>query len=108
MDDALLVGSVECIANLRRVLKSLSDRQRTLEYSAFDILHDQVVRPDIMQRANVGVIQGGYGVRFALESFGELFVRNLDCDNAIQPCIASFVDFAHPTSAKEREDLVWP
>ena len=108
MHDALLVGGVECIANLRCVLKSLSDRQRTPEYSAFDVLHDQVVRPDIMQRANVGVIQGSYCVRFALESFGELFVRNLDRDHAIQPRIVSFVDFAHPTGAKEREDLVWP
>ena len=89
-------------------MKSLSDRQGTSEYGAFDILHDQVVRPDIMQGANMGVIQGGYGVRFALEAFRELFVRNLDRDNAIQPCIASFVDFAHSTGAQKREDLIGP
>lgn len=93
MDNALPMGSIECIANLRCVVKSLSNRQRTSEYRPFDVLHDQVVRPDIVQRANVRVIQRSYGVRFALEPFGELFVRNFDRDNAIQPCIASFVDF---------------
>jgi hypothetical protein len=69
MDDALLVGGIECIANLRCVVKSLSNRQRTSEHRPFDVLHDQVVRPDIVQRANVRVIQRSYGMRFAFEAF---------------------------------------
>ena len=108
MNDALLVGSVEGIANLHRIIKSLGDTQRTSERGTFDVLHDQVVRPDIMQGANVRMIQRGHGVRFALEAFGEPFVRNLDRDHAIQPCIASFVDLTHPSSAKERDDFIRP
>jgi hypothetical protein len=69
MDDALPVGRVECIADLGCVVKSLSDGQRASECGTFHLLHDQVVRPDVVQGANVGVIQRGYGVRFALEAF---------------------------------------
>src|ERR1700733_10929783 len=65
--------------------QGLRQRRWSLERSTLDVLHYKVVRPDIMQRANVGMIQGGYGVRFSLEAFGELFIRNLDRDNAIQP-----------------------
>jgi hypothetical protein len=40
MDDALLVGSVECIANLHRLVKNLGDGQRPSEYGPFHVLHD--------------------------------------------------------------------
>jgi len=45
-------------------------------------------------------------VRFALEALGEPLVRNLDGDDAIQPRVASLVDFSHTAGAQGRGDLV--
>ena len=39
---------------------------------AFDVLHHQVVRADVVELADVGMIQGGDGAGFALEAFAEL------------------------------------
>jgi hypothetical protein len=53
MADALLVRSVEHIANLCGVLQWLIDRERSFENRALDALHDQVIRPHIVGLANV-------------------------------------------------------
>jgi hypothetical protein len=52
------------------------------------------------------MVQGGDSVRFALESFGELFFGNLDGDNAVQSRVAGFVDFAHAACTEGIRDLV--
>ena len=43
---------------------------------AFDELHDEVVGTDVVELADVRVIQCGDGAGFALEAFGE-FARRL-------------------------------
>src|SRR5579864_9656454 len=80
--------------------------QWSLQGRALDVLHHQVVWPDIVQGADVGMVQGRDRVRFALEALGELLVGNLDGDGAIQPRIASFVDLAHAARADGRDDLI--
>ena len=72
MRDALLVRGIERIANLHRILQRLIDRQRPLERRAFDVLHHQIIRADIVELADVGMIQRRNRLRFALESFAEL------------------------------------
>jgi hypothetical protein len=66
------VGSVDGIANLRSVLQGLRKRQWPLEGHAFNELHHQIVRPDIVQAADVGVVQrsddAGDGSRFARDT----------------------------------------
>jgi hypothetical protein len=52
------------------------------------------------------MVQGGDSVRFALEALGELLVGNFDRDDATEPRVASFVDFADAASAQGRGDLV--
>ena len=106
MSDALLVCGVECVANLCGILQCLIDRQRPLESRALDVLHHQVIRPDIVERANVGMIQRRHGASFALETLAELFVRNLDCDDSIEPRVARLVHFTHATRADGRNNFV--
>jgi hypothetical protein len=57
-----------------------------------------VVRPDITKGAYVGVVQGRDRMGFALKALGELFVGNLDCDNAIQSRVAGLIDLTHVIS----------
>jgi len=72
MRDALLVRHVERIANPGGLSQSLMDGQRALKRRAVDVLHGEIIRTDIMQRADIRPFQGGNGPRFALEAFGKL------------------------------------
>ena len=107
MGDALLVRGVERVANLHRVLQCLIERQRPLERRALDVLHHQVIRPNIVQRANVGMIQRRHGASFALETLTELGLGSFDRNDAIEARVASLVHFAHSARTDWRKDFVW-
>src|SRR6516165_6601189 len=104
MNDALFVSGAERIANLGRVLQYLIERQRPLERSALDELHHQVVRPDVINLADIRVIQSRDGPCLACNAFGELFVDCLDSDNAMESRIARLVHLAHAAGAAELSD----
>ena len=79
--------------------------------------HDEVVTVDagdVVNRADVRVIQGGNGPRFALKPRAELGIVaeaircQLEGDNAVQTGISGFVHFAHAARTCEFEDLVRP
>ena len=106
MGDALLVRGVERVANLHRVLQRLIDRQRPLERRALDVLHHQVIRPDIVKLADVRMIQRRDGAGFALETLAELGLGNLDGDDAIKARVAGLIHFAHPAGAERGKDFV--
>jgi hypothetical protein len=61
---------------------------------------------------DVGMIERGQPLRFALESCESFriasgkFRQNLDGDVAIQPWIVRSIDLAHPAGAERRDDLV--
>ena len=67
--NALLVRGFQGVQNLRSVFDGLRRGERTPERSAIDVLHHQVIRADVVERADVGMIQRGHGARFALEAF---------------------------------------
>src|SRR5262249_25895448 len=106
MRDALLVCSVECITNLCCILQRLIDGQRTLEGRALDVLHHQVIRPDIVKLADVEMVQGPDSPPFTLESFAELVLGSLDRHDAIEACIPCLVDFTHPAHTNGPENLI--
>jgi hypothetical protein len=56
----------------------------------------------------VRMIQLRDGARLALEPVAEVFPGDFDGDDAIQPSVASFIDFAHPARANGRKNLVRP
>jgi hypothetical protein len=93
MDDALPVRDFERGRDLRAVAKDLFERKRPAlqaigERLAFDQLHDDVVQPvvvtDVVQRADVRMIQRRDRLRFTIEAgmklrvAGQAFRKDLD------------------------------
>ena len=95
MDDALLVRGFERRRDLARDAQRLVERKsgrraRTLREQlgqrlAFDQLHHQVVGPDVVQRADVGMIQRRHRACFPLEALGEALGGDLDGHVAAEP-----------------------
>jgi len=67
---------------------------------------------DVMDGADVGMIQGGSGPRLALESAqrfpvaSQIVRQELEGDEATEPCVLRFVDHAHSAAAELRDDAV--
>ena len=94
MYDVLPVSSIECIRYFYRDTKCLLEWKRTAlqalrQRLTFQIFHDQellvVVFTNIVERADVRMIQAGNGLRFAFESLlahriiGHFFRQDFDC-----------------------------
>ena len=94
---------------------------------ALDELHDEEVdfatsapvrfqlwplTSDVIQRADIWMIERGHRACLALESGAPVDVgrerarKYLDCNVAAQPRIARPIDFAHPAGAERLDDLV--
>jgi hypothetical protein len=83
---------------------------------AFEVLHDQVVgavlRADVVELADIGMIQGGEGAGFAFEALlqfgrgGEVRGEDLDGDGAVQAGVAGAIDFTHAAGAERRFDFI--
>ena len=73
---------------------------------------DAVLFADVVQRADVRVVQAGDGLRFALEALlhlgvvGEVRRQDLDRDRAVQPRVGGLVDLAHAAGAEGAGDFV--
>ncbi len=75
MRDAFFVRGVEGIADLRGVFQRLVERQRAFERRPVDKLHHQIVGSDVVQVADVGMIERGDGAGLALETLVEFVLR---------------------------------
>ena len=110
MDDPLPVRSGQGVGNLHPEFDCLPHLHRAGEGLALDVLHHQVlglaILSDVMQRADVRMIQSRDRTRLALESIGELGLEDLDRDGAVQSCVAGAVDVAHPTFPDEGGQFV--
>jgi len=86
------------------------------ERLAFEILHDEEVgalfATDVMERADVRMVQRRDGARFAVEAFAELRIRrqrvrqDLDRHRAIEARIARPIHLPHAARAEGRLDLI--
>ncbi len=72
MNDPAVVGVFDGLGNLFGDAKGVGDRQRTRERLAFDQLHhDRLTSAAVLEpidRRDVGMIEGGKQLGFALES----------------------------------------
>ena len=83
---------------------------------AFDVLHDEVVQTvllaDVVEGADVRMVELGDGFGFALETglelgaFGEVLGKDLDGNGAVEAGVRGFVDLAHATGSDGSEYLV--
>jgi hypothetical protein len=86
-------------ASASRPSESSLRRQGTLERSAFNVFHYKEIRTNIVQGADVRMIQRGDGAGFLLEAGAVAFGEALDRDRAIQTRVASLPHFAHAARA---------
>src|SRR5689334_23833 len=85
MSNSLAVGAVERIRDLDAQTKHLLHRQRTFQNLALDVFHHEVVRADVMQRADVRMIQRGHGLRLPSETLAEALGGDLDGYDTVEP-----------------------
>ena len=115
MDDALAMRLVERVGDLGGDLQRLVERKRPFleargQRLAVEMRHDEVVRavdvPDVVDAADVRMVQRGDGPRLAFETraqigiAGDVTRQDLDRDGAIEARVAGLVDLAHPACAK--------
>ena len=110
MDDPLPVRSGQGVGNLHPEFDRLPHLHRAGEGLALDVLHHQIlglaILSDVMERADVRMIQSRDRTRLTVETVGELGLEDLDRDGAVQSCVAGAVDVAHPARPDEGGQFV--
>jgi hypothetical protein len=97
-----LAGIQDCRVQRERAALE-PGRQRV----ALHQFHDQVVGPDVVEGADVRMVQGGYRARLALEPLAELLLCGLDRDGAAQSRVDRAKHVAHAAFAELVFDAVW-
>ena len=121
VDDAVRVGVGQRVSQLVRDRQQLTRRDGTapdarLQRLAVETLHDEVVDarvvPDVVERADVRMLEVGDHPGFTLEAFPPIGIgrriagEDLDGDRAAETKVARFVDLTHAPDAEEAEDFV--
>src|SRR5712691_3728873 len=122
MDEAMIVSGGKAPRDLDTVLDRLADRQRAatkalaqgfaLEQFGNDVRRT-VVRPNVVNRKNVGMIQTRRGARLLLEAplavrvIGKVRGQNLYRDIAAQTGIPGAVHLTHSSGADWPNHFVW-
>ena len=121
MDDALAMRLVERVGDLDGDLQRLVERERPFleargQRLALEMRHDQVVRAidaaDVVDAADVGMVQRGDGAGLALEPGPQIGIasnltrQDLDGDRSIEACVAGSVDLAHAAGSEGGDDLI--
>ena len=112
MNDALGVRLDQRRHDLRGIQQRRFHRERSAfqpcrQRFALHQFHHQVVRPNVVERADVRVVQRGNRARLALETGAELLVSDLDGDGAAQSRVDRPKDLAHAAFAELAFDAVW-
>jgi hypothetical protein len=121
VDDALGVCRIEGVGNLDRQVQKLRrlhglPTNAVLERLALQKLHGDeglaLVLVDVVDRADVGVVEGGAGLGLALEPLQgdgvaeELLGQELQRDGPVEAGVLGLVDDTHAAAANLLEDAV--
>src|SRR5713101_2520547 len=121
VNDSFGVGGIERVGDFDAERKQSFQFHGTLgdavlQRRAFQKLHGDEGFPtlltDVMDRADVGMIQCGRGLRFSLESGesmripGYIFRQELERHETVETSIFSFVDDSHPAATELFDDAV--
>jgi hypothetical protein len=108
----IAVKNAACVRRVQRVGNLAGQPHRfvsshwTAERFALEILEDEVVGSDVVDLANVWVVDRGDGARFTLKPAHIVSDHPLDRDRAIQAFLVRLVDLAHTSRADQRFDRV--
>ena len=121
MNDALSVSGIEPIGNLNGDIeepvkfKGLT-ADEVLERNAVEKFHDDVrfavLLTNVMNGADVGMVEGGGGLRFPFEArkrlgvFGHVVGQEFERDAAMQAGVVRFINNPHTTAAESFDDPV--
>ena len=121
MNDAFAMGGVERIGNFDAQREDGLEfhgapGDQVLERGAVEEFHDEEgasgVLADVVDGADVGMIQGGSGFGFAAETFEGLAVlreivgKEFEGDEAAEASVFRFVDHAHAAATELFDDPV--
>ncbi len=106
MDDTLAVRGVDGIEDLPREYQGFIEIDGARQGLTLDVLHHQIVRPDVVEGADVRMVEAGNRVRFALEALAEGRETLLDGDDAVEPGVECLENLAHAADANGRDDFV--
>ena len=112
VEDALLMSGMEGVGDLHGQASGFLRRQRAPQRRPVQELQDEIARPDVVDLADVRVIQRRDGARLLLEAADAVGVgvtpgrQNLDCDVAAEARVMRAVDLAHSAPAEECHDVV--
>ena len=120
MNDTIAVGGFESVRDLHTVAERLLDAERPSfetagERFASHVLHDQkrsaLLLADVVERADVGMIEPRDGTRFTFETLdsfasGQLgHANDFQRDSAIETSVAGAVNLAHAARSKPFQDF---
>jgi hypothetical protein len=106
VQDAACVCGVEGVGHLRGNANDLGERQRTVERLPVDVFHDEIAWPDVVEHADVRMIQGRNRASLLPEAIVVGAVERLDGHRAAEASIDRLVDLTHATGANRGHDLV--
>ena len=111
MHDSRRMRGGQCIGDLSGVGQGFRERKsfpgnQLLQRFAVDELHDQVVRSDVIERANIRMIQSGHRPGFEFEPLAEFGFGDLDCNCPAQARVARFPYFGHTAGAELAIDFI--
>jgi hypothetical protein len=119
VDDALSMGSVECVRDLYSHREDLFNRKRLAFNAMFqrfpvpELHHDErltILLAYVANSANVGMAQSGRGLRFALQARQRLgvarnfFWEKLENNKSAEPVVLRFLDDTHASAAQFFQD----
>src|SRR6516164_7499936 len=104
MDDALRMCCSQRVCDLRRIADALFNRnlspfQSGCESFTLDQFHNEIIGSQVIERANVRMIQRRNSKRFTVKAIIKMLAAGLDRDRAAQTCIDGSKYFAHSPSA---------
>src|SRR5215469_10944199 len=121
MDDSFCVSRIQCVGYLKTQVQHLFERKWLAGNSVFQCLSIQklhrnerlaILPADVINRANVGVIESRSRFGFTPESFerlrvaGKFFRKELQGHKTVEACVLGLVNDTHPASTEFIQDAV--
>jgi len=97
----------QCFDHLRCHTQRLAKRQRAMQRRSLDVLHHEVIRPDVVQDADVRMVQRRNGLGLELEPLPVAAFERLYRDRPAQARVDGLVHLSHAASANQGDQFIW-
>src|SRR6516164_8999219 len=108
MENPSLMCRLQSAGDLDCQPHGLLSLQGASQRAALDVLQHERLRPNVVDLADMRMIQRGNRTRFLLESSRVLGLQPLNRDDAVQPRVARLPDLTHAARPERRQNFVRP